>query len=332
MSRWPVLRDAHGNIRGYLQYLSFDIPALVRTALRRRPALLVAEPPPTTGAVVRLVAALQRTPYVYYAADIWSDGAASTGAPRLLVWALRRLEAWVLHGAALTLAVSEGVADRVVELGVDREHIIVVGNGVDTNVFTPEGQKAGPDGPYLAYTGTMSEWQGADVFIRALDQARRLRPDLRAVFLGHGSELPALRTLADERVPGAVDFPGVVPPEVAAAYIRGAVAGMVSIKPGLGYDFAKPTKTYAATACGTPVIFAGQGAGAQLVSVEGLGWAPGYDVDGIAEAMVEAVDSADDESRRQRLVIWTRDHASLSSTALSAATAALHSAGLTYAD
>ena len=85
-----MLRD-EGNVRGYVQYLSYDIPALLRPprcgdarpcwspSRRRRP-----------GLVVRLVAALQRVPYVYYAADVWSDAAASTGAPAPLVSVLRK--------------------------------------------------------------------------------------------------------------------------------------------------------------------------------------------------------------------------------------------------
>ena len=97
-------------------------------------------------------------------------------------------------------------------------------------------------------------------------------PDSRLVFLGQGSDRGAPRggRRASWR-PGAVDFLGVVPPEEAARWLRGAVAALVSIRPGQGYDFARPTKIYAATACGTPVVFAGEGAGHDLVT--GRHWA-----------------------------------------------------------
>ena len=238
----------------------------------------------------------------------------------------------MLRGAVLTLAVSDGVAERVEALGVPRERIEVVGNGVDTSVFTPEGPdgpRAGEDTPYFVYTGTMSEWQGADVFVRALAEVRKQRPEVRLVFLGQGSELPALRVLAQQLAPGAVDFPGVVPPREAAAWLRGATAAMVSIKPGLGYDFAKPTKIYAATGCGTPVVFAGEGAGRELVAGEGLGWAPGYEVTGVAAAMTAALsDDEPPEQRSERLARWTREHASLSAAAQQAAERTLQAAGL----
>src|SRR5699024_7919711 len=83
--RAPVLRDGSGYVRGYLPYLSFDLPLVWRLLRTRRPAVVVAEPPPTTGVVVRLVCALRGIPYVYYAADVWSDASASTGAPGVVV-------------------------------------------------------------------------------------------------------------------------------------------------------------------------------------------------------------------------------------------------------
>ena len=301
VSRWPVLRDENGNIRGYVQYLSYDLPALLRLMVRRRPALLVAEPPPTTGLMVRLAAMVQRAPYAYYAADVWSDGAASVGAPGVLVKALHALESWVMRGAVVVLAVSDGVAERVAALGVPDDRIVVVGNGVDTTVFRPDqADEHTAEAPYFVYTGTMSEWQGADVFVRAL---------------------------AERTVPGAVDFVGVVPPADAARWLRGATAAIVSIKPGLGYDFAKPTKIYAATACGTPVVFAGIGAGRDLVASEGLGWAPGYADAEVAQALTAALDGTD-RPVPEHLVGWTAEHASLSAAALQAAEVTLDKAGL----
>jgi glycosyltransferase involved in cell wall biosynthesis len=321
--RWPVLRDENGNVRGYVHYLSFDAPALLRLLARRPPAFYVAEPPPTTGLVVRLVAALHRRPYVYYAADVWSDGAASAGAPGAVVAVLCRLEAAVLRRAALVLSVSEGVSERLALLGVPRERILLVGNGVDTGVFHPNGPDAGEASPYFAYAGTMSEWQGAAVFVEALALVRGEHPTARIVFMGQGSEQAAIRELGARMVPGAVELRGIVAPAVVAATMRGASAGLVSIRPGLGYDFAKPTKIYAATGSGTPVVFAGEGAGRELVSGEGLGWAPGYDVEAVAAAMLAAIKEPRTLQRTRRLASWTERHASLGAAARAAAEATL---------
>lgn len=316
VSRWPALRDEHGVIRGYLPYLSFDLPLALRTLAAGRPDLYVVEPPPTTGAVMSLVSRLQGVPYVWYAADIWSDAAGSAGAPGPVVAGLRAVEKRVLRGAEVVLSVSDAVTARLVELGIDPARVVTVGNGVDTQVFTPEGPRH-EGAPYLVYTGTMSEWQGAGIFVEALAEHRNRGGELRLVFLGQGSELDQIRALAQRIAPGAVDFPGLVAPERAAEYLRGARAAVVSIRPGLGYDFAKPTKIYAATACGTPVLFAGapDSAGATLVRAEQLGAAADFDPAAVADALDDL------HADPGHLVEWTRAHASLTAKTLAAATA-----------
>jgi glycosyltransferase involved in cell wall biosynthesis len=318
--RWPALRDKAGVVRGYVPYLSFDLPLVLRLLLRPRPALVVAEPPPTTGLVVRLVCALRRTPYAYYAADVLTDALASGGAPAPLVRLLRRLESFVLRGAQRVLAVSDGVAERVEALGASPERVTVVGNGVDTGVFRPDGAVHERPEPYLVYAGTMSQWQGVDVLVRAFARLWPDAPDSRLVFLGQGADEDALRALAAEVCPGGVEFHGVVPPEEAAAWIRGARAAVVSIRPGIGYDFARPTKVYAATACGVPVVFAGRGAGHDLVSTERLGWAVDHDEESVAAAMREALTGPGwPAGERERLVRWTGQNASLAAVSRAAA-------------
>ena len=320
VSRWPALRDKAGVVRGYIPYLSFDLPLLVRLLLRPRPALILVEPPPTTGLIVRLVCTLRRTPYAYYSADVLSDALASGGAPAALVKVLRALESWVLRGARRVLAVSDGVAERVEALGVPSDRISLVGNGIDTDVFTPDGPVQESSAPYLVYAGTMSQWQGVDVFVRALATVRADHPDARLVFLGQGTDEDHLRALAAELCPGGIDFLGVVPPEECARWIRGARAGLVSIKPGIGYDFAKPTKVYAATACGVPAIFAGRGAGNELVETERLGWSVDHDETAVAGAMAEALTGPGwTTAERERIVAWTREHASLAAVSRLAA-------------
>jgi hypothetical protein len=138
--------------------------------------------------------------------------------------------------------------------------------------------------------------------------------------LGQGGDEDHLRALAAEVCPGGIDFLGVVPPAECARWIRGARAGLVSIKPGIGYDFAKPTKVYAATACGVPAIFAGRGAGNQLVEAERLGWSVDHDETAVAAAIGEALTGPGwPADERARLVTWTREHASLAAVSQLAA-------------
>ncbi|MDQ2671119.1 MAG: glycosyltransferase family 4 protein [Gemmatimonadota bacterium] len=323
VSRWPVLRDRGGNVRGYLQYASFDGPLLFRLLFRRFDAV-VAESPPTTALVAQIVSSLRRRPSVYYAADVWTDGVIAMGASRLVVSLMRRMERAVLRRARTVLSISAEVTERLVALGADRDRIATVGNGVDTTVFTPDGDLAAPEETYFVYTGTMSEWQRPDLFVRAFAQLADEYPALRLRFFGQGAVESDLRALAEELVPGRVHFGGVVSPQQSARWIRGAVAALVSIVPGIGYDFARPTKTYAAAACGTPVIFAGADIGGEIVRDAGLGRAVAFTPGAVADAMRQMIADArsgETEQLRSTRARWAQENVSLTAVGERAAQA-----------
>ena len=340
VSRWPVLRDSTGYVRGYLPYLSFDLPLALRLLTAPRPDVVVVEPPPTTGAVTRTALTLRgltgrRIPYVYYAADVWSDATASMGAPAPVVTLMRLVERFALRGARDVIAVSDGVAERVRAIAGPATRVTVVPNGIDTEVFTPEGDRhpEAPATPYLVYAGTASEWQGAEIFAEAMREVVRQEPDARLVFLGQGSSWPALQRIRDELPPGAIELRPLVPPEEAAAWQRGAAAALVSVKPGVGYDFAYPTKVIAALATGAPVIFAGPGPAAADIREHGLGRAVGYEATQVADAMLAAVrahrgagsghGAAEAEAEVARRVTWVHEHRSLPATGEAAASVVL---------
>ena len=336
VSRWPALRDASGYLRGYLPYMSFDIPLLGRFLAQPRPDAVLVEPPPTTGVVMRLACALRRVPYVWYAPDVWSTAAESTGAPRVVLEAVRRMESFAVSGAARVVAINEDVAEHVRALGA--REVRVVPNGVDTTVFDPGGpvpddarrRELGLTGPYAVYAGTVSEWQGAGVFVQALARLRATHPGAQLLFLGQGSDWEAVRAAAAELAPGPDGAPAVVmhppvPPAEAAAWQRGAVCALVSITPGQCYDFAYPTKVLAALGCGTPVLYAGCGPVVEDVEDHNLGWVSAHDPEAVAHALQAAFDAHEaltpDQRRQrgQRLHAWVRQHRSVEATGQSVA-------------
>ncbi len=318
--RARTLRGPDDYIRGYAQYLSFDVPAFARVLLQRpRPHVLLVEPPPTTGTFVRLAGALRRIPYVYYAADVWSDAVRSAAVPRWVVAALRGVEGFALRGAQVVLAVNDGVAQRVRDLGA--RDVRVVPNGVDTAIFTPVAHRD-PQMPerFLVYAGTASEWQGAGIFLDAFEQLRSEFVDLHLVYLGGGTDMEDIagRTVGDQRVHvlGQRDAP------TAAHWQACAEAALVSVVPGRGYDFAYPTKVLAALACGTPVVFAGVGPAREDVREAHLGAVADFDATAVAAAIrtvLRAPRGPGDRLAPGRLRQWVLEHRSLEATGRRAA-------------
>nr|WP_314843322.1 glycosyltransferase [Schaalia odontolytica] len=282
--RAPVLRDRTGAVRGYLSYLSFDVPLVSRLLTTPRPDVVVCEPPPTTGVAVRLACAARRVPYVYYCADIVSDAAALAGVPGLVVRTVAGLESFALRGARRVIAVSDGVARRARDMGA--RDVAVVPNGVRVPeavaTGTPEGFPT-CGGPVFVYAGTVAQWLAPEVFVDAFERVRARLGDARLVFVGQGSGWDAIAERS--RGVAGVEMIPAVSAEEADRWMARATATLASLRPG-GYDYAYPTKILASLAQGTPVIYAGPGQAARDIAEGELGVACNLNADEIAEAMV----------------------------------------------
>ncbi|HWV49081.1 MAG TPA: glycosyltransferase [Microbacterium sp.] len=315
--RWPVLRDRGGYVRGYLQYLSYDVPVFFRILFGSSADVYVVEPPPTTGTVARWAAWMRRRPYVYYAADIWSDAAHMTGARAWVVNIVRLLEKFALKGARLNLVVSDGVVERIEELA-PKAKMISVGHGIDTDLFSPDGRSVA-DAADVVYVGTMSEWHGAGIAVEALAIVMRQDPDLTAAFIGQGADKDRLAAAATRLgIADRVRFYAPVPAADAAAWLRSARIALATLKPGQGYDFAVPTKLYAALSVGTPVAYAGPVPLAKLIREEQLGASSAYDVEEYADAIRRLL-AVSDGNRQRRLSDWVKGRVSAAAVAARAA-------------
>ncbi|GAB2561972.1 glycosyltransferase family 4 protein [Leucobacter ruminantium] len=313
--RFPVLRDRSGYVRGYVQYLSFDIPLAFRLLFARRPAVVLVEPPPTTGAVVRVLCALRRIPSVYDAADIWSDAAGHATSSGFVVRALRWVERFAMRGAAAMCTISEGVVGRVRELGV-RTPMTVTGFGADTSVFR---YVEAPIERVFLYAGTYTELHGAGILVDAFAIFDATRPGYRLRFIGNGTGREELRARAERLGIGdRVEFLEPVPAEALRPQLCGAVASLATLAPEGGYEYAFTSKAYSSLASGCPVIFSGPGPTAAFMREAAesapVGAAVDYDAEAIADAMRDAADRPLPPGERRRLSDWAAAEHSMLAT------------------
>lgn len=313
---FPVLRDRSGYVRGYLQYLSFDLPLVFRLLFSRRPSVVFVEPPPTTGAAVRVVCAMRRIPYVYDAADIWSDAASHATGSSLVVRVLRLVERFAMRGATAMVTISAGVVDRVRSLGV-LTPMTVTGFGADTSAFVYAEE---PIDPVFVYAGTYTGLHGADILIDAFARFSRTRQGYRLRFIGNGTGQDEMREHAAALgIADDVEFCDPVPAEELRPQLNRAVASLATLQPDGGYAYAFTSKVYSSLAAGCPVIFSGPGPTADFIrrasSRLPVGAAVSYDAEAIAEAMRAAADAPLEAAGRRRLAEWTAAEHSMDATA-----------------
>ena len=313
---FPVLRDRNGYVRGYLQYMSFDVPLFFRLLFVKRPAVVFMEPPPTTGVVVRIVCAIRRIPYVYDAADIWSDAAGHATSSAFVVRVLRSLEQFALRGASGLVTISQGVVDRVRALGV-KTPAAVTGFGADTSSFHYE---AATIEPVFLYAGTHTELHGADILIDAFARFSETHPGYRLQFIGNGTgEQQMADRAAELGIDSAVSFEKPVPSAQLRNRLLRATASLATLLPGSGYEYAFTTKAYSSLATGCPVIFAGPGPTAPFLAEAArqvpAGFAVDYEVEAIAAALRRIADHPLPQEDRRAVADWTAARHSMSAVA-----------------
>ena len=313
---FPVLRDRSGYVRGYAQYMSFDLPLAFRLLFAPRPAVVFVEPPPTTGAIVRVVCALRRIPYVYDAADIWSDAARHATSSKLVLQALRTMETFALNGASALVTISQGVVDRARALGV-RAPISITGFGADTSVFR---YSAAPIQRVFIYAGTYTQLHGAEILIEAFAQFCETHPGYRLLFIGNGAGQDEMRDQAKRLgVNEALEFRDSVPSEDLQPLLASSVASLATLHPERGYAYAFTSKIYSSLAAGCPVIFSGTGPTEEFMENAArrvpVGASARYDASSIAQAMRNASDHPLTPAERLRLAEWAAAEHSMQSVA-----------------
>ena len=104
----------------------------------------------------------------------------------------RRMIGWSLPRAARVVAVSRALADEVVALGVPRDRIALVMNGVDAELFHPRDREAAraelglPAGPIALYVGNLKEEKGILDLGAAWQRVAHELPEATLVVVGGG--------------------------------------------------------------------------------------------------------------------------------------------------
>jgi teichuronic acid biosynthesis glycosyltransferase TuaC len=163
----------------------------------------------------------------------------------------RQMILWAAREAAGVITVCQALKDRLCEIGAAPDHVHVLRNGVDLQLFRPQNRDAlrltyGVTGAVALSVGHLITRKGHDLVIRAVAEL----PDVTLLIAGEGPELGALTSLADSLgVAGRVRFLGqMAPGELAGIYAAADVLALASSREGWANVLLE------AMACGTPVV------------------------------------------------------------------------------
>ena len=199
----------------------------------------------------------------------------------------RRQTAWALAHAARVVAVSRALGDEVAALGVPRERIALVMNGVDSDLFHLRDRAQArrelglPDGPMALCVGNLKPEKGVLDLARAWAHVARDLPDARLVIVGGGP----LRAELEAQLPPRATLAG--PQPLAKVPIWMAACDVLVLP---SHIEGMPNVVLEALACGRRVVASAVGGVPDLITSDALGaMVPPQQPEALAAALTQAL-------------------------------------------
>lgn len=209
------------------------------------------------------------------------------------------LEDIALRSAQRIVTNSQQMRDEIVGAGIDSSKVSVVINGVDLDLFSPDGtvRRAGPVGSVVAgFSGSLKAWHGIDVLTSAFRKAAS-DPRLHLLVVGDGPMRTEVARLSEE-LPGRVTVTGALQLEDVPQWIRGMDMAVAPYPPLERFYFS-PLKILDAMACGVANVASDIGQIPELLEDGRTGvLVPPGDSDALADAMLRL---ASDHAGRRRI-------------------------------
>ena len=252
-------RDLRSRVASYGTFAWWSAIAAARAP---RPDVVVASSPSLPSAAAAAAMARARgARFVLEVRDLWPDSAIAMGLvgdPRTIAVA-RRLESYCYARADRIVALTEGIRDGMIELGVSPAKITLITNGVDLEIGGAGGRAVDapvPDDAFVSmYVGAHGTYSSLET---VLDAAERLRdlPRARVVLVGGGDRKPSLVEDARRRGLDNVAFVDPVPKREVPSWLARADVCLLPYQDNALFAGALPNKAFDYLGAGRPIVVA----------------------------------------------------------------------------
>lgn len=206
-----VLHLPYSNKTGFVERLYIFLLFMLRTIIKsfsiKADVIYATSTPLTVAIPAGICASLKRIPFVFEVRDVWPDIPIAMGYLNnaLIKKIAKGVEAWAYKKAQHIIALSQGMAERISDKGIDPKKISVVENFSDNALFEEVIELNGRSdlmplktfaGTILTYTGTFGHVNNLRYIIDLSSQLRKSTPDVMFALVGDGREKDELEKYA----------------------------------------------------------------------------------------------------------------------------------------
>lgn len=219
-----------GFIGRILNYISFLITSFIFSlSIKNVDIVLATSPSLFTGLAGWFISLFRSRPFFFEMRDLWPKVAVEMGLlkNKSLIDIAYWLEKFLCLKAVRNIVITEGYAGYIESIGINRNKIAIVENGVDS--WMVEHKITHDDCPgiiekikdkfLVMYVGAIGKFNYLDEMLKA-DLKISRRDDIHFVFVGDGGERKALEEYASNEKLSNVHFTGSVSKEIIPSYLQ----------------------------------------------------------------------------------------------------------------
>lgn len=265
---WMYLASNSGHLKRTANYILFAFTAILASFRTGKPDIVVATSPQFfVGVAGAIIAKLKRRPFVLEIRDLWPKSIVELGqlGEGPILTALEAIERWLYRSARGVVVNTRAFHDHIAARGVASDHIELVYNGIDPELFRPRPknlallEKHGlADNFTVAYVGTLGLAHGLTLLI---DVAERLKAhtELRFVLIGDGADREKLEADVAARGLTNVQLLGLQPRNSMPEWIASIDLLLVILRDLPVFETVIPSKIFEFLAQERPVVLAAKG-------------------------------------------------------------------------
>jgi len=296
-----------GRVWNMLAYTLAVLRPQTTAGLPRPDAVIGSSVHPFAAVAGALLAHRFKVPFLFEVRDLWPQTLIDMGRLKegsWITWAMRKLELWLYRRAACTIVLLPRAWRYIVPLGIPKERVVWIPNGVDLSLFFSAAPKSpSADGSFtMMYFGAHGQANGLDNVLQAMAKLQKM-PEGQRIHLrliGDGPLKPRLIAQAASLGLGNVSFEPPVPKREIPMLACQADAFVISVNhlPNLYRFGVSMNKIFDYLASGRPILIASDIPDNPVAEAEAGFVVPPAQPQALANAILRMVQTPIDERQR----------------------------------
>ena len=278
---WTYMSRNSGIFLRSLDQLSFMISSFIASFFIKSFDIIISTSPQFFTTISGyFVGLIRRKPWVFELRDIWSDSLSAVGYKyNTLIRSVRFLERFFYKRARLIVPVTNNFKKILINLGINKEKIKVITNGINLSKFSPTPKSRDLISKYnlenkfvLGYIGTLGMAHSIETLLDALkDLEKDYEDKISMIIVGEGANKEFLLNHLERLKIKNVHFINRVSHEEIINYWSVIDTSIIHLKNVEEFHSVIPSKLFESVAMGKPVLLGLKGETAEIVTSNNVG-------------------------------------------------------------